>query len=738
MRKQSRHLSRAWHREPVARTILSIFVLLGVAAGTYARTDNHFDCEGPPTAENLPGLIHALFDPSGCPAEDMNADGARSAADMTAHIIATGSKDPIDDASPTARSETPEAPVERQTQTPTSSPPPALTATASLAATSTLSPTPTPTLAACPGAASFEVFLNDTTEAADVRAVLSGHQAVATCRNDGGLAEFYEIAVGRGVARITGLAPGVWLHRLRVEEPALGQQQSRRLMLLADKAPARIKFDVMASVFIVRSLDDRSGGNTLRDALLESVEGSKPMLIRFDDDVFPPGEPATIELAGPLPPLAASQVTIDALDAHGLAGNRIIDAKGQPISALRVAGSFNTLIGLKLRNSGQNNRDVLSIAGSTAYGNRVERCIIEASQTGDAIGVDSGAGIDFLEGANVIRDSEITGASDKGIKVTTGSFARVERCWIHDNTNGGLQTTLSGNVMAIDNLIERNSGWTAQNGISVNGVAPESTSAPSVLVARGNISRSNGGSGLSLRGYSIATIENGYFVGNQRDGIRISGEDRTSSAAVQGSTMACNAANGAVVDGRALADFGGGNFGSSGSNAFTQNNLAEGKNNFLNATGQLVSTLNNQWGHCGTMATCNDLAIAAYDINDHGYRTSFEPTQAHRIGGAPVITEVRPTRGVAGDLIRIIGAGFNAIDAHDAAQCMDLTVRNRCAPLRGNCVRLGEVPAVLEAATPTMLVIRLPFSCVGPLPLTVTTQGGGTSAPFPICTNAVP
>jgi uncharacterized protein (TIGR03437 family) len=91
---------------------------------------------------------------------------------------------------------------------------------------------------------------------------------------------------------------------------------------------------------------------------------------------------------------------------------------------------------------------------------------------------------------------------------------------------------------------------------------------------------------------------------------------------------------------------------------------------------------------------------------------------------------------MAGELLRIFGSGFNVIDGHAAdSTCPDVADRNRCVPLRGNCVRINGVPAGVEAVTPTMLVVRLPFSCVAPVALTVQTQGGGTSVPVTVCTN---
>jgi hypothetical protein len=48
------------------------------------------------------------------------------------------------------------------------------------------------------------------------------------------------------------------------------------------------------------------------------------------------------------------------------------------------------------------------------------------------------------------------------------------------------------------------------------------------------------------------------------------------------------------------------------------------------------------------------------------------------------------------------------------------------------------VSAPVEAVTPTMLVVRWPFTCVEPVPLVVKVDQGATgtmSAPMVVCTN---
>ena len=676
------------------------------------------NCDGRIDDADRAAVAVALFEGTDCGGADGNGDLRITAADLPAVAINAGLPG---------------------STTPTASP--TLFITASPTITFPAPPTPTATPELCPtGGAELVVTVDNETGVTPIAVAMSGHLIDGTCRNANGLSETYSVAGTGSPQHVTQLAPGRWVHTLSVETPPTGQLQYRPSLLLAGDGPNTVRFTAFASVTTVHNPVDGLGSETFRDALLDAAAHPKPHLIQFDEVEFPSGVPTLVTLASALPPLSTDDVTIDGTDATGAAGNRGLDAGGNPNAALSITGGSNSIVGLRLRNTGPNNRDVLSISGPLARNNVIERCVIELSATGDGIGIDGGAGADFVASANVVRESEISGASDKGIKVTTNSYARVERSWVHDNVNGGIQATLSGHVLARDNLVERSTGAAlAQNGLSVNGPAPDAPAVPSELIADGNIARFNAGNGLSLRGLSVGVITNNYFAANSHDGMRVASEGMPAAAVVQGTTTACNLVNGAVVEAGSQADFGGGDLGSPGDNAFTQNNLPAGADNLLNLTGSWIDALNNQWEHCKREPVCADDQIAAYDIRDHGRLTLFSPAQAHRSLRAPAVTGIRPSRGMAGDLIRIFGSGFNVIDGHAAdATCPDLTLRNRCLPLRGNCVRIGAVAAPIEAITPTMLVVRLPISCVRPLTLTVATQGGGISAPVPVCTNSVP
>ncbi len=714
--------------------------------------------------------VTAVFEgtPGAC---DLNDDMTLSAADVVAAVLPTPPSSPTPTASP---SPTPSgsptgttSPTATATATdvePSVTPSPSLTATtapptgtatatviepsatasfsppATITPTATAPPTATPTPQLCPSAAAELVFeIDNQTGVSPVAVGFRGERPTTDCSTSA-LATSYAINVecaGTGIITcgdVTGLAPGSWWHSISVTAPSTGQVQYQPSLLIANSTPNRVRFTAFATVLNVRTTVS-SGPDTLRTALQATDSAPKPALIQFDPSAFPDGVATRITLDSALPALAADDVTIDGTDATGAVGNRVIDAAGLPISALAITGARNHIVGLRLTNAGGNNRDTLNIAGNGADGNVIERSIIEGAATADGIGVDQQAGKGFDATVNVIEDCEVSGVSDKGIKVTTGSYARVLRTWVHDNTNGGIQATIAGHVQAWQNLVERNRGGTAQNGLSANAGDEPSFPGNSELQSRANIARGNGANGISIRGFSVAVIWDDYLATNGTSGLRVFNDVGPPAAAVvTGTSAVCNGVDGAVVANASVADFGGGLFGAPGDNAFTQNNLPAGGANLRNATDLQVGAINDQWEHCGHGTTCDAAAIEAYDLSDHGAHTTIMPAQAHCSLQPPVLDSVAPTRGRRGELLRIFGSGFNVIDGHFAEdQCADVAGSNQCTPLRGNCVVIGGVPAQVEAITPTMLGVRWPFTCVEPVSLVVKTEHGGTSTPMTVC-----
>jgi hypothetical protein len=600
-------------------------------------------------------------------------------------------------------------------------------------------------LPACPPmGGSLDVFIDNYSGVETASATVHGELVEPSCQSQA-LAETYRIEVEcepdskAACGHVDGLLPGTWRHRFESNATTGLQLQYRKGLLTSGDLPESLRFRTFASIFVVTN-PANAGNGSLRNALQAAPDLAKPLLIRFDDLVFPPGVLTVIALDFPLTRLETDDVTIDATDAFGEIGNRIVDAQGSTFGVLSITGARNHVIGLRLRNAGEGNRDIVQISGAGALANVLERCIIENAVNGDAVGIDDMAGTDFDESVNVLRECEISGAADKGVKVTTGAHGLIERSWIHHNANGGVQATLGGNALTIENVIEDNSGSTAENGLAAQGFEP--TSGASQLLSRGDIVRRNGASGFAIRGFALGRIRDGYLAANGRSGLRVFNDVGSPAvASAEGTTVACNASDGAVVADGSRLDLGGGEVGSGGNNALTRNSLTASGINLRNATVNVVGAINNQWEHCGNAGICNHDAIAALDIRDLGLLTLFDPAQAHRASEVPVVTRVSPTRGREGELLRIYGRAFNAIDGHGGEEaCVHIAASNACLPLKGNCVRIGDVPAVVEAVTPTMLVVRWPFTCVAPVPLTVTVQrgeGGMSSQPMTVCTGSV-
>jgi hypothetical protein len=330
---------------------------------------------------------------------------------------------------------------------------------------------------------------------------------------------------------------------------------------------------------------------------------------------------------------------------------------------------------------------------------------------------------------NIVRACEVTGAFDKGIKASNGGLARVERSHIHSNRDGGMQATLSGTLVAVENLIELNRGTNSANGLAANG--PEMGSpVPSRLRTEGNISRWNSLRGISIRRLSEASLRSDYVCGNGTPGRGIGfGVDvfdaagLPASASAEGLGVVHNLDGGVVVANTSVADLGRGE-GSTGLNAFAFNGPAQSSTptNLRNLSVRAVSAANNHWQGCGNRLTCNDRAVLMDDVfqQDGSGGVVVTPARGGRERAAIEIDSITPTLATEGELVRLYGKGFDAIGGNaPAGDCGTIGEANSCRPLKGNCVLVGGQPAAVVAVTPTMLVIRAPFTCHGPTMLTV-------------------
>ena len=558
-----------------------------------------------------------------------------------------------------------------------------------------------------------------------------------------------------------GLQPGTWVQRIAVSEgEASGQQQGRVELLLDRRAGVHgLAWPLYRSVQTVDSLGDASGcTGCLRAAIAAANAGPKPALVQFAPDLA-----GTIVLAAALPALSTGQVTIDGIDNDGVALTRTIDGNGRDAAALKITSDHNQILGLRVTEVGGNS-DAVLIEGPSANGNLLDSlqvigrafkpcgtsgvgcmlhglCIETTPQAPHGVCGDDGIAVRNFAGAgeaNRISRCAVTAARDKGIKVSDRGVAVVERSLLIGNTDGGLQSTLGGSVSANENLCIANRGTTSANGLAVNGAAAGSLD-PGQLQTRGNLSMHNALRGISVRSLSVAELHDDFVCGNGALGggngvglavLDAAGFSATASAA--GIGVLHNADAGVVVSNASRASFA--PDGAPGENAFAFNGRRQGSPmNFRNLSSLAVAAQGNAWEHCGAAAMCDVASVQALDVFSADFQApvAVVPALTPRRRAAPRITEVSPSMAVAGELVHIYGTGFDAIDGAGRA-CQTIAAANTCRPLHGNCVFVGQVPAEVIAVTPTMLVIRAPFTCVEPVQLQARTRWshGFGGAPF--------
>jgi hypothetical protein len=545
----------------------------------------------------------------------------------------------------------------------------------------------------------------------------------------------------------TNLAPGLWQHSITaVRDAAVGQRQTRRSLLMHARSGEHMEsWPLFPNVATVTTLSDRSDCNgCLREALDASAAAVGPMLIQFAPELN-----GSIVLAERLPDLCADQVTIDARGTNGLPYRITLDANGMRSAALRITGSRNRVIGLRVIDVG-GDADIVAVEGAGANGNVLDslQVIGRAGETCELLGQrgclvdgvclapnekiprgdcgDDGIAIRNDAGAsepNLVVDADVSGAFDKGIKVSDGAVAIVERSWVHNNADGGIQTTLGGDLTARENISENNLGTGGASGIAANGPRLDS-SEPARLTTRGNIVRSNALRGLSVRSLSIATLRDDYVCGNQGFGLAtLAGAGFSPTTSARGLAIVRNVDGGAFLLDQATTDLGRAD--DLGRNLFAYNGTVPSKTpvNALNLTALAVEAAGNHWEHCGRGLHCNESQVGELDVFSPDAKVTLSPALPAVQRQAPRVVSITPAYAAAGDLVRIYGTGFDAVGGNSRqTSCESIAEQNGCPPRTGNCVFFDGEPAEVIAVTPTMLVVRAPFTCAAPVQVAIRTR----------------
>ncbi len=627
--------------------------------------------------------------------------------------------------------------------------------------------------APCPAqGGSLRVALVPPPDGGPVTAIVAGSVTMPSCNGGATLTAAYfqqvtcqPAAPDSCTVVLNGLQPGTWLHRIGVTAgEALGQAQGRAALVLDATAGSNVmRWPLYRSVHTVTTLADSPDCvGCLRAAIIAAELGHKPALVQFADIVA-----GTIVLTAAPPPLAAGQVTIDGFAANGAPWTRTIDANGLNAAAIRITGDRSTVTGLRVVGVGGDSDSVL-MEGVEANGNVIDtvevvgRSLVPCGSDGtgcviagvcrqptaqnprgfcgdDGIAVRAAAGTG-VAGPNVIRNSMISGAHDKGVKVSDGGVAVIDDSVAFANTDGGLQATLGGTLTARHNVVYGNHGTVSANGIAANGAAVGSE-VPARLTTRGNLSIANAQRGISVRSLSRANLDSDFLCGNGTAGrgggfgvAALDAADRSASVTAHGLGVVHNADGGVVVTDSSTAQLG--TMAVAGENAIAFNGVADPPTpvNFQNLTALPIAAIGNAWEHCGSGTSCDVDAVQALDVlTAHtDAPVGVAPALPTRMRARPSLDRAEPSFAAAGTLVRLYGSGFDAIEGAGAS-CVDLPAANSCSPLSGNCVLVDRTAADVVAVTPTMLVIRMPFTCVAPVTIAVRTHWGHGFARLPFC-----
>ncbi len=673
--------------------------------------------------------------------------------------------------------------------------------TLTLASVLVIAPPVFAALPACPSEGGSLTITVDNQTGSPQAVTLAGMLVTPSCA--GGTIGFEQtVACGTGTTAclaLTGLASGIWTYHIATGAQS---QYQRGIVVAADPSgtPNVISWVAFKTVLSVDRVDDVSANPvpqcpslpgahtcTLRQAMSAGATAPAPLLVQFDPVVFPAGRLTTIQLTqSDAMPIDGPGMVVDGTDPDGKPSVRG-DRPSRVVRLPASDGNFvftntgSALVGLSLQRPtlslGAQPGNIVVFDGTSgrAQHDLILNCKIDgggSALTTKLVGQDCiqgwrGAGADW-SAANVVQNTEVTACPDKGVKATTLAFVKVVESWLHHNIGGGIQATLSGNIEADRNLVEysgyigRSQVYVDANGLAANGADAIATPAvPSVLRTDGNVVRNSSSRGISVQGLSSAVVTNDLSCGAVnggtagQNGIAIFNSSADAAVAtVRGVAAVYNGRNGATLADQSTGDFGQAGSGG-GNNAFTQNatNGGLGGHNFDNSSTQIdVPALGNQWQHCYAdathpAATCD--GNVALDINGS---VSVAAPQSYRAdaGTLPIrIAGLYPTKAAAGEMVRIVGSGFNAIDAYPARGNCTASIQrgNRCGrQIVGNCVEYQSAqglwrPLRVESVTPTEIVVKLPrrFRCAQPTAIRVRRldhTGTPVAATGIFCTNS--
>ncbi len=348
------------------------------------------------------------------------------------------------------------------------------------------------------------------------QAIRQGSDAWVQTGSEGGRLE-YEKSSKYSISRIERRqpsSPGLGLRsfgaqKIQTRSPRPGSGQGRGGT--AQLAPAATHgFHKQANTCQVTTTAD-AGSGSFRWCLEQAQSGDT---IVFDPAVFPPDNPATIQVTGFLPPISQGGLTID-----GSESGVILDGDNQPIFGLFIESDANAVRGLQIYRfggagiwmSGHNNEigGDRSIGGgpvgqgNVCSGNNFGISVWEGGHniiTGNLIGTD-------VTGMHAMGN-EGYGLYVRGHDNRIGGYGPGTRNVISGNGAGGITLHLNGSVgnWVIGNYVGTDIDGMMALGNGMQGITAEQGAA-------GNLNDGNVCSGNEMQGILIADAGSSYNSG---------------------------------------------------------------------------------------------------------------------------------------------------------------------------------------------------------------------------------
>ena len=598
---------------------------------------------------------------------------------------------------------------------------------------------------------------------------------------------------------VPALAPGIWLHEVVVAATGQHQYRQSLVIADPMHANALAWTLFASVVVVNDPGDKGNGtcdqSCTLREAVATANNKPQPALVVFDHTAL--GTPAQVLSSKTRITLTARGLTIDGTDANGnpspvvpfgeriyptritLVATKQPTAKADPCpcndnfgGTLFATGRGSTFIGLQVvrvypKNPSQiccGNLTLIELGAGSAD-SRIDTCLLDGGgrllpnaetpkgDTGQATSKDcvkpenTGS---TPEHPIVVSNSEISYCLDRGVK-SKNNFLRLDNNWLHNNLRCGLFAIVpSGEIAASGNLIEEN-GLNCPSGAPPNCVGQVATrpQAPQVsaqgnltdFALDGNIVRTGPFIGVFWQVNSTGSLANTFVCGMDSVGIlaqRSGGA--VNGAVIRGSASVLNGDYGVRVRDKVGADLGTDGAANAGHNAFGGNPTNAQVVNELSVSASLAAE-GNQWQSCYAATSgpddCDLTAIREMDTSPADPTTGVDVgnPEPHQGSEGVTLTAVAPTGAAEGTMVRISGAGFDAISGVDGltkTDCANLAMTNTCTPLNGTCVEFLVDGVWTEAAdvlgvTPTAVTVRTPFTCTAPTSMRVRRpiHGGG-------------